>query len=590
MKKRSDRPGIFSPQRAPHWIAAAFILMLLYLAAQFFHFEKQAGALLSEGREPPGLNHFPDQLLDIQLRQLNSNGAVDSSGLGKLTSAYETLLIETDLSGMPENTARFRRQFRHYRALLAALANKDNIRVAERDSLSALSMALFHTLKSLKEQYRAKVEEKENAFLSAREAFYYRAATALAFFLLTTALLLTAWRARQKDQAQKIKRSLKSLHDGSGFIEFTDDRDDLFAALAIEFNHIKKRLDAYESYPLPELILGRPAAGKLAVPFNMGLMVLDKNGGRVLRFSPSIPRLLQAEPSQSPIPVPVNVFLQHSPYRSRLQEITAQNGRTEILRNNKGGLLALTTLKYSDGIYVMVQDLSFLKIQELARKEFIAYISHEIKTPLTSMSLAVHNLQSAHSAERLDEIRLLLKDDLFRLEQFTKNMLLIAMLDEDGHIPEKENSDLSLLLRQAVGELARIAEKKQITVKVTTRETQRANINPVLIRHALLNILHNALRFGPARSTVRIVVKEEKSWLTLEVHDQGPGLEAGLLRKINEGRLRYTLKNDQGEAHFGLGLYLSARIIERHGGHFSIDNGKEGACVTLRLPREETHE
>ena len=573
------------------WLPAALLMLFIYGAWQFNRFTRETKSLLSADGELTALNAFREQLLSLQISQLGKTDTPDPRRLVSLSDSYKKFLIQTDLSSAPRTVARLDTQFQRYNALLLEKSQKPPLTRAQNDSLMRLSIGIFSFLKKIGERHSERVRQREAALEAARAAFVYRSAAALGIFLALAVAGLLSYRNTKKRRAQQLKRSLKSLHDGSRFVEFNDDGDDLFAALAIEFNHIKKKLDAYESYPLPELILDRPAAGKIASPINMGLMVLDVHGRDILRFSPSVPRLLQVPPADSSPPLPLKLFMNNSPYASLLPDFTAENGKSVILNPGKGGLLALFTFKYSDGLYVIVQDLSFLKIQELARKEFIAYISHEIKTPLTSMSLAVHNLQKeALAPERLREISLLLKDDLFRLKQFTGNMLLIAMLEDENDRPAMEATDLSQLLGEVSDTLSPMVGRKGISVVLTAPGNMRAIVNPVLIRHALINITHNALRFAPAGSQIDLRLTEEKRQILIEVRDRGAGLEEELINTLNEGRLNYSLREEHNEAHFGLGFYLSARIAGRHGGRLSIRNSNPGACVTLRLPREEDNE
>ncbi len=572
------------------WFLAALLTVILYTVWQFNRFEEKTRTLLTTGGESTALTAFREEMLRLQISRLNTPAAVDSAHLQSLLDRYQTFLIHTDLSGMTPLVSRLDSQLRRYTRLLRTKNRTATLTKSPGDTLTGLSKTLFYTLNAIGEELQHRSAQREAAFEAARTTFFYRSDTALALLMFLAVAGLTANRNRERIRAKKLERSLKSLHDGSGFIELSDESDDLLAALAIEFNRLKKQLDAYESYPLPELILARPETGKIASPLNMGLMVLDKNGRNLLRYSPAIPRLLQTGHPPARPPLPLQRFLQNSPYHSRSTDFSADTDRMKTLKTPQGGWLALFTIKNNDSINVIVQDLSFLRIQELARKEFIAYISHEIKTPLTSMSLAVHNLLTTEpDPGRLREIGRLLKDDLFRLRQFTKNMLLIAMLDDEKHIPEKEKSDLTALLRQIISDISPTAGKKEITVELTAPDAVKAGVNPVLIGHALLNILHNALRFSPARATVHVLLEETASGITIRVRDQGPGVDKTLLQQLNEGPPRYTLKDDQEEAHFGLGFYLSSRILERHGGRLTINNHEDGACVTLWLPREDTN-
>ncbi len=198
-----------------------------------------------------------------------------------------------------------------------------------------------------------------------------------------------------------------------------------------------------------------------------------------------------------------------------------------------------------------------------AKGEFIGSVSHELRTPLTSIRLSIANVTDGVVGP-VDEraLRTLgrIQGDVDRLIDMVNALLEMARLDAGAVEPALEDTDLADLARRAVTTLSPLAEQRRVEVSVDG--AGRARVDPALVHRVVVNLVDNAIKFGPDAGRVVVRVGEG----TLSVADRGPGVDGdGLFEKFRQGR-------QDGVKHggAGLGLALVRRIVELHGGAIDV--------------------
>ena len=151
---------------------------------------------------------------------------------------------------------------------------------------------------------------------------------------------------------------------------------------------------------------------------------------------------------------------------------------------------------------------------------------------------------------------------------------------------EVERVDLADLLASVVARSRILCSSKDMVIALTVREDRggyRLDADPSQLERALGNLIGNAIKFSPARSTVRVWLVRAGAEATIRIADEGPGISA-------EGRHRIfeVFHREESTAHLpglGLGLYITKHIVEGHGGRIEVDPSPgEGATFQLRLP------
>ncbi len=214
------------------------------------------------------------------------------------------------------------------------------------------------------------------------------------------------------------------------------------------------------------------------------------------------------------------------------------------------------------------------RIQALlqSHKSLLANVSHELRSPLTRLKMAVSLLEDAVPTQRA-AMRREIDVNIVELDALVEEVLLASRLDASETLDRRDDVDL---LGLAAEEAARVNANVQGD-GVLLRADER------LIRRALRNLLENARRYGGG-GEVELEVRRAAGGVEVRVRDRGPGVPEGYLERIFEPFFRLPGHAEKAGG-VGLGLALVRQIAERHGGDVRCEpRAGGGSCFTLRLP------
>ena len=221
-----------------------------------------------------------------------------------------------------------------------------------------------------------------------------------------------------------------------------------------------------------------------------------------------------------------------------------------------------------------------------AQRRFIADAAHELKTPLTVImgSLEV-TLKKARSAQEYREVLVSNLGQVERLIALTRSLLTMARFA--GERPPLHVTSLTIepLVKDLVGELAVLAENRHITLAVDARPAPPVLGDEGWVRHMLINLLDNALRYTSSGGTVTVNIEEVGNTVVIAVQDTGPGIAPEHLPHLFERFYRAESARDRESGGVGLGLAIVKEIAEAHGGTVRVASevGK-GSVFTVTLP------
>ncbi|KKN12085.1 hypothetical protein LCGC14_1020080 [marine sediment metagenome] len=233
-----------------------------------------------------------------------------------------------------------------------------------------------------------------------------------------------------------------------------------------------------------------------------------------------------------------------------------------------------------------------LKEVNKLKSEFLRRASHELKTPLISIKgfseliLALHEDQLETSIiSKLREIN----DGCERLQNIINNLLKASRLESPELIPNKQKEDLSFLIKYCVHELESLAERRKQSIKLDIHHELYANIEKEEIHDVISNLLTNAIKYTPPNGKIEIKTELKDESMVISVKDNGIGFTEEQKTKIFQqfGKIeRYGQGLDLGIDGTGLGLYISKRIVESHGGKIWMESeGKnKGSTFYFALP------
>ena len=243
-----------------------------------------------------------------------------------------------------------------------------------------------------------------------------------------------------------------------------------------------------------------------------------------------------------------------------------------------------------------------VRIRELAklekfRREFIADVSHEIKTPLTGIMGAVDVMEGMRDSGRgmRDELLKMIKKEAKRLNGLVQSILDLARLERDGEVLNLSETDLTELVGETVESLVPAAKAAGISLSLTTAGVRpaphaslRMQCDAQLVSQALSNLIANAIRHSGSKDVVVSLSTEGKT-AQVVVEDHGVGIPAEHAAQIFERFHRVDPARAAESGGAGLGLSIVRRIARLHGGDVTYVAAKpQGSAFTFTIPRSAT--
>lgn len=219
--------------------------------------------------------------------------------------------------------------------------------------------------------------------------------------------------------------------------------------------------------------------------------------------------------------------------------------------------------------------------------KFSADVAHEIRTPLCAMrGEAELVLRGTHTAQEYQEVLERFTEQFDRLSRLTGDLLLLARLEATAHVEHPERLELGSLLGGLVELFEALAEDKGISMRLLTEGETAVWADKCLVQQALANLIHNALQYTPKGGRVHLKCTAEGAWALISIEDTGMGIPPQDLPHVFDRFYRVEKSRSRETGGSGLGLSISKRIVEAHGGEIRIESTwGRGTRVQVRLPR-----
>ena len=239
---------------------------------------------------------------------------------------------------------------------------------------------------------------------------------------------------------------------------------------------------------------------------------------------------------------------------------------------------------------ITFRDISAIKENEKLRSDMASLMSHELRTPITSIQgFAEIMLMEENLSEDSKEFLTIIANESNRLSKMLTTFLSVSNLEQsDKKEVSKTTVRLDTVVHEVVNDFQETAKRKRIRLV----EQANPHLPPIaadkgLISRALSNLIDNAIRYSPERTSVIISTILESDFLRVVVEDRGYGVHSSEHEKIWEKFYRVARDGqDKEEESTGLGLSLVKEIIEQHGGNVEVESEVgRGSRFSLKLPR-----
>lgn len=247
------------------------------------------------------------------------------------------------------------------------------------------------------------------------------------------------------------------------------------------------------------------------------------------------------------------------------------------LQNNKSIVI---------GSIVNIEDISERVRAENMRKDFVANVSHELKTPLTSISGFAETLKLNENIDKETRNRFLtiIDGEANRLRRLIEDILTLSFIENDKK-EEKEAINLYSVYRRVEDMLMISARTKNISLNCDADETIKIVANADYVKQIILNLVDNAIKYTPENGNVNVKIFADKDDAVIKVSDTGMGIPKEDQARIFERFYRVDKARSREIGGTGLGLAITKHIAMNLGGTISVESELEkGSTFTVRIP------
>ncbi|MFX3623945.1 MAG: two-component system histidine kinase PnpS [Ectobacillus sp.] len=238
------------------------------------------------------------------------------------------------------------------------------------------------------------------------------------------------------------------------------------------------------------------------------------------------------------------------------------------------------------GIVLVFHDITELKKLEQMRKDFLANVSHELKTPITSIKgFSETLLDGAMEDRKLREyfLSIILKES-DRMQTLIEDLLDLSKIEKQGFKLNMVSVDVKIMLEEIKALLQSRARDKQIALDVQVGERVFVLGDPHRLKQIFINLMSNAISYTPAGGRVTVEAEEQNGWVCVKVSDTGIGISKEEIPRIFERFYRVDKARSRNTGGTGLGLSIVKHLVEAHRGMITVESevGK-GTVFTVKL-------
>ena len=325
-----------------------------------------------------------------------------------------------------------------------------------------------------------------------------------------------------------------------------------------------------------------------------GIIAFDMEG-KVILINPAASRLLQVLPTDDSFK---KIFNSKLNIDINMEKIIYLENWTSTEQKVKVGdrVLNLFFAQFKDekdrpsGIMVMIQDITeHVKLDEM-RKEFVADVSHELKTPITSiMGYSDTLLEGEYDKETQERFVKVIATESRRMAKLVTDLLTLSRFDNNQILQEKTMFDLGTLVKQCQENLEiQVSQKNHKMECFVTADVPPVYADREGIERVVINILTNSIKYTPEGGSIKIYVGFVYNDAYIKVIDNGIGIPEDDLNRIFERFYRVDKARTRKMGGTGLGLSIAKEILDRNNGSIDIksEEGK-GTEVVIRIPTKK---
>ena len=231
-----------------------------------------------------------------------------------------------------------------------------------------------------------------------------------------------------------------------------------------------------------------------------------------------------------------------------------------------------------------------LRLNEM-RNSFISNISHELKTPVSTVKVALEALRNYNVKSDpvvAEEYFEMAGKEIKRLELLISKVLDHSVIEQDTSILCMEEVDLVILIQEAVDSLRTRIEEVGAKVNFDHPDELLINADPLYLQGVIINLFDNSLKYGNGNPEIEISLSKSNDFARIVISDNGPGIPEEYRKKVFDKFFRVPTRNLHNVKGYGLGLSFAALIVEMHRGSIEVYNNETGCSFVIKIPIERS--
>jgi two-component system, NtrC family, sensor histidine kinase KinB len=518
--------------------------------------------------------------------------------------ALQAELNNITIPGEGEKSDQVKNLYTRYKTALEYVKNAANPFALRREDYFAVLFPTFGQIKSAAEDIlqmnqknmsEANDRARRQAAQASRQMILFLAAGAL--MAIVFIVFAGRWILRP---IRRLTYSTDEIRRGNLDLVVSEDAHDEIGRLAQSFNAMTASLREFRRSDqakllriqratqqafdrLPDAVAVVDPAGKIEVSTESAKTVFGLRPGTDIRLlSPVLAKLYDDALAEDRVSPPKN-----GP--GLLQEFVS--GMERFYRPEAVPILDLE--RRPAGVIVVLQDVTQLRQQDELKRDVIRTVSHQLKTPLTSIRMAIHLLleeKIGALGPKQTELLVAAREDSDRLHEILANLLDISRMAAGKARLEFLNISPQSLVMDAAEPFRRTAEDHGLGLAFELRGSlPSVRIDRARVGHVFGNLLTNAIEHTPSGGRITLTAKEEPEFIRFTVADTGTGMPAEVAAHVFEPFFRGPAADKKSGA--GLGLAIAKEIVEAHGGTIRVESSEgQGTTFSFTLPRADKAE
>ena len=418
---------------------------------------------------------------------------------------------------------------------------------------------------------------------------------------LLLSIVATAWLIRGiVTPAEQLTDRVKQI--GGGMLDLKIDvlSDDEIGQLSREFNKMTERLKRFEQMNIDQILSEKRKADTIVRSITDGLIMTDA-AMRVVHINQVVSdlfRLGDADLIGRSLQSVINDARIVSLVASGIPAEPPADQTSSLLQFSRGDKVLYFRPKVTRildgegalyGILLLLQDVTQFKELDRMKSDFIATLSHEFRTPVTSINMSVDILNQGILGPLNDKQKELIasaKEDCFRLTKLARELLQLSKLESGRTQLKNEELDIRALIESALRPLSVQFNEKDVRLRAeVASDLPRLIADEQQLVWVVNNLVTNALKYTQPGGSVTVRAREDEGNLLMEVEDTGVGIAPEHLVSIFDKFVQVKRFQDATPGSVGLGLAIAKEIVDMYGGKIWASSAVgKGSTFSVRLP------